>query len=277
MKVFISWSGEASRRLAEALREWLPSVIQAVKPFMSSEDIHKGKPWFEEIGTQLEETHFGLLCLTPSNQDAPWIQFEAGALSKRIARANVVPLLVNLTPGELKPPLSNFNAAVASSKDEVRRVLRDINEAIGKDKLSDAQLDKAFARAWPELEPEIAKAAEAAAKEGANAPAPKRHPSEQLEELLAMTRGLVEQVRTLQPRSRRLQAAFEGAPLDDAFKPQHTLSLSELVQYLELTRGDRAGTGDGRIVISPGVLSPTLERALKEEPKPSPEEKKPQG
>lgn len=32
MKVFISWSGERSQALAQALRDWLPLVLHFVEP-----------------------------------------------------------------------------------------------------------------------------------------------------------------------------------------------------------------------------------------------------
>ena len=42
MKVFISWSGNKSHKVAMIFREWLPSVIQSLEPYVSSEDIDKG-------------------------------------------------------------------------------------------------------------------------------------------------------------------------------------------------------------------------------------------
>ncbi|MCX5899546.1 MAG: hypothetical protein NTX06_02220 [Proteobacteria bacterium] len=55
MKIFISWSGEVSHSVALALRDWLPSVIQSIEPFVSSEDIDRGARWATEIGSKLEK------------------------------------------------------------------------------------------------------------------------------------------------------------------------------------------------------------------------------
>jgi hypothetical protein len=42
MRVFISWSGEPSRSIAQALGDWLPMVVQHVEAWMSDMDIESG-------------------------------------------------------------------------------------------------------------------------------------------------------------------------------------------------------------------------------------------
>ena len=81
-KVFISWSGDLSRKLGETLRDWLPSALQYVKPYFTPEDIEKGAKWSSEIAKELESANIGIICLTRDNTEKPWILFEAGALSK---------------------------------------------------------------------------------------------------------------------------------------------------------------------------------------------------
>src|SRR5690348_3571721 len=98
MKVFISWSGEPSRSIALALRQWLPLVVQHVKPWMSDEEIESGTRWNDGIGRALEDTDFGIVCVTAANQHKEWLMFEAGALAKRLATARVVPLCIDLPP-----------------------------------------------------------------------------------------------------------------------------------------------------------------------------------
>ena len=67
MKVFLSWSGDKSREVALILNEWLPNVMQWVKPFMSAEDIKKGARWSADVAKELEDTNFGIICVTPDN------------------------------------------------------------------------------------------------------------------------------------------------------------------------------------------------------------------
>jgi len=55
-KVFISWSGELSRKLGEALRTWLPGTLQYVRPYFTPDDIEKGTKWDSEIAKELESS-----------------------------------------------------------------------------------------------------------------------------------------------------------------------------------------------------------------------------
>lgn len=158
MKVFVSWSGQASHDVAKALKDWLPNVIQAVDVFLSSEDIAKGSQWFHELGTVLDESGFGVLCLTRDNLSAPWILYEAGALGKRFEQTRVVPLLINLQPTDLSGPLSHFNAALLD-REEIGKLVASINAELGAEKLTDKQREKAFQTWWPDLEQALQQAA----------------------------------------------------------------------------------------------------------------------
>jgi hypothetical protein len=156
MKVFISWSGERSKMLAEALRSWLPTVIQAVDPWLSKDDIHKGSRWGVELAHSLEDTKVGIICLTPDNLNKSWILFEAGALSKTLPDTYVCPLLFDLRPSDIEGPLAQFQATIID-KDDLKHLTTTINQAQGPDSLLTRAevLEKTFDRAWPELEREL--------------------------------------------------------------------------------------------------------------------------
>jgi hypothetical protein len=187
--VFISWSGATSRAVATALRDWLPQVINAINPWMSSEDIEKGGRWFSDMTGQLKDIKLGILCLTPNNLEAPWILFEAGALSKTVEGTFVCPFLFRLESSELKGPLAQFQATKAE-KEETRKLLRTINRAIQNPTLTDTQLDKAFNKWWEDLEKAL-KVIPASAEK----PRPTRTDTDMLEEILALVRDLGRQSR----------------------------------------------------------------------------------
>lgn len=151
MKVFISWSGAKSKKVALIFRDWLPTVIQALEPFVSSEDIEKGARWNTDIAQELKESSFGLICVTKDNLSAPWLNFEAGALSKSIDNSYVAPLLFDVKPSELKgSPISQFQAT-SFNEEDVKRLVETLNAATG-NCLSSSRLNKAFELCYPDLE-----------------------------------------------------------------------------------------------------------------------------
>jgi len=91
MRVFISWSGELSRQLAEAFRNWLPGALQYVKPYFTPADIEKGAKWATEIANELASSSICLIFLTRENLQSNWIMFEAGAISSTLDKARVCP------------------------------------------------------------------------------------------------------------------------------------------------------------------------------------------
>ena len=151
MKVFISWSGDLSKKVAELLSTWLEDVLQGTKAWRSEADIDKGKIWFGAITGQLSDTGVGILCLTLENRYSPWILFEAGALSKGLSESRVCPFLIDLQHGDLLPPLSQFNGTLPN-KEDVLKLVKTINGERKEQALPGAQLLKAFDLWWPKFE-----------------------------------------------------------------------------------------------------------------------------
>ena len=100
---------------------------------------------------QLADTRCGIICLTNDNQTAPWLLFEAGALSKTIEKTYVIPYLIDLAPSDILPgPLTQFQAKRAN-KSETWELVRTLNRAMD-NPLADDQLNRGFERCWNELE-----------------------------------------------------------------------------------------------------------------------------
>lgn len=155
MNVFISWSGDLSREVAIELRDWLPSVLQFAKPYVSSQDIDKGDRWAADIAKQLEESEYGILCVTKSNITAPWLNFEAGALSKYVDGSRVSPLLIGIERDAVGGPIRQFQSVIVS-KEEVCKLVSSINNKAESGKtLESGRLNKSFEKWWPDLEKKL--------------------------------------------------------------------------------------------------------------------------
>jgi len=106
VKVFISWSGEKSRRVANVLRDWLPTVIQAVQPWLASADVASGARWEESFKSALSSSDAGILCITRSSVPSIWLQ--AGALIQSVGRERVILVLIDASPANLPSDLNEI-------------------------------------------------------------------------------------------------------------------------------------------------------------------------
>ena len=163
MRVFVSWAtddGLVSKTFATALHKWLRKVIQALEPWLSSDDLTPGKRWGNEIQKQLNETAVGIFCLTKDGQRSQWQNFEAGALAKSVKDDNyVIPILVEMRTSDLEGPLIAFQALSTSREDMfnlVSTVNKALNDSSGNRSLELDLLQESFNGAWDELEKVIA-------------------------------------------------------------------------------------------------------------------------
>jgi hypothetical protein len=154
MQVFISWSGDLSRELGETLRDWLPGVLQSVKPFFTPNDIEKGSRWGKDIANELGSSSVGIFCLTKENLTKPWLMFEAGALSKNLDASRVCPILFGVETTDLEGPLLQFQAA-PFTKTEIKKLIKTINSCLGEQKLDETVLNNVFDMWWPRLEEKV--------------------------------------------------------------------------------------------------------------------------
>lgn len=189
MKVFISWSGEESRAVATVLRDELPCVINAIKPFVSSEDIDKGTLWFQKIATELENSDFGIICLTETNKDNKWVLFEAGALAGRFSRTRVAPLLANINESSITQPLSQFQLTSLGNKEDFFKLLKSINAAAKEHSLEENVLRRSFENWWEPFSKKIVNVLAAIPKKSNNTPK-ERTEKEMIEEILSLVRSV---------------------------------------------------------------------------------------
>jgi hypothetical protein len=193
-----------------------------VRPYFSPDDVAKGARWSAEIAKELEASRVGLLVVTPENQEAPWLLFEAGALAKSVERSKVCPLLFGgLEPTDVKGPLVQFQAA-QFSEDEMKRVVKMMNAELGEASLPGDVLDNVFQMWWPKLDEEISKELEKGTEDDGEARRPER---DLLEEVLALTRRLTSD------RSRRME--FDHPAWDELF-----VGIIELARAACRTRDD---------------------------------------
>jgi hypothetical protein len=133
LKIFISWSGELAKECTKVLRVWLPKMFDHIDPWASDVDIDAGTRGLDAIQERLNDSTFGIIVVTTENMSKPWLNFEAGALSRRLEAdlTRVVPLLVNFDAVyQLQGPIAQFQATKLD-RDGMSRLCRSIAAVIG--------------------------------------------------------------------------------------------------------------------------------------------------
>ncbi|TQE21014.1 TIR domain-containing protein [Streptomyces ipomoeae] len=209
LKVFLSWSGEPSRQCALLLRGTLPAFNPLIEPFVSSEDIAKGDRGYDAIAARLAGSQFGIVCVTPENRRTPWINFEAGALSRELGGPRLAPfLLLGTTVTDLVgTPLTQFQATPADVPEEVLSLIKTINR-LCEVRQDEKLIDDLFEKYWPELRDGLTRitlaARDAKKAEGDDAPVPRPSEEEIQDQMLSLLRQQVDRISALE------QAVAEG-------------------------------------------------------------------
>jgi hypothetical protein len=152
VRVFVGWSGDRSKAMAEKLRDWLSLVIQTSAPWVSTVDIASGAAWNQELIRALRAASYGILCVTEENYQSPWLNYECGVLAGALEN-NVCPLLLGVEVNALNAtPLSRQQAQLALNKDHMLKLVKDINRSLETNvRVAEESVKAAFEKNWPDL------------------------------------------------------------------------------------------------------------------------------
>lgn len=204
MKVFVSWSGQRSKVVAELISDWIKCVLQASQPWISTRDIDKGAIWFSEISDQLKDTAAGIVCLTQENKNKPWILFETGALAKGLSTNRVCTFLIDLQSSDIEDPLAQFNHTFPE-RTSMWGLICSLNSCLELHRLDERILRQVFDTYWPQFEQRFAAAIEETPQAANVEP---RSEQSILAEILSNTRSLSNRVRDLEKRTPKIAEAM---------------------------------------------------------------------
>ena len=200
LKIFISWSGELSKSVTRLIRAWLPKMFDRIDPWMSDIDIQAGTRGLQLIEERLNASEFGIIVVTTENQNKTWLNFEAGALSKRFegASGRVVPVLVNFDNFyQIEGPIRQFQS-VMLDKDGIRELLQSISSIAAVDW---PMVEARFEWSWEGFDKSIRAAVEAV---GDQPPAPEIKEADILQDILRRLKSMEK------------NASNDGGPRKDA-------------------------------------------------------------
>jgi hypothetical protein len=152
LEIFISWSGAIGKKIAVALKDWIPLLLQDVDVNISP-DIEKGEVWFDRLMKMLIESKFGIICATKESLVSPWVNFEVGVIAS-VQKKNVAPFIFNVDVSILADNPLHLFQYVQNKKDSIKELILDINKKL-ENPVNDNIIIRHFENYYPELEEKI--------------------------------------------------------------------------------------------------------------------------
>lgn len=199
--IFISWSGDRAKAIAEILASWIPDVAPGATTWVSFGGIPKGAESDAKIQEMLDLTSTGIVVVNPENQFAPWLNYESGAIGAKAPRKAVWTVLDGMGFADLEKPLAVFQATVLSDKEDMAKLVAEINTRNPTEAGASAdRVSRWFEGAWPALVSRIG-----AIEEPAPA-ADRRDVADLVEEILELARATSQTVGDLSSEVSQLSA-----------------------------------------------------------------------
>jgi len=154
MEIFLSHSGEPSRRLAYFLRDWLPKVNPAFHPWLDVQNLEPGKQWSPELREALQRSPVGVICITKENAHKPWPIAEFSCLWLDDQKVAIPFLSAGATDDHLPGPMKGITPT-RDSKESVRKLVLDLSQRASPRPLTSSQtqqIHSQFDQNWPSLE-----------------------------------------------------------------------------------------------------------------------------
>lgn len=126
MHIFLAWSGENSKKLAEILDKFLRQIDPRFDCWISNHDIRKGTDWHSKLKESLKKAEAVICCLTPDNYLSPWINFEGGVGAGRFDGPFCVTLDGKIAD---ESPLSHYQFTQCTKK-EIERLIAILSSSL---------------------------------------------------------------------------------------------------------------------------------------------------
>ena len=160
MELLLTWSGTGSHDIATFFRNWLPEVVPDILPWISSQDIAKGKKWSNELTKQMNKTNISITFITPENVRSPWVFYEVGFIAAKLEEGTVCPYLIGVDKGLVKDtPLGQFQWTEANKPDTLA-LIQSINKELGDKKHNEKLIERNFNSQWGKLKKKLDKLVE---------------------------------------------------------------------------------------------------------------------